>query len=76
MLINLLNVIYFNYHAEKITDNDDEYINYFKKHLILSNRLISEICTFSKTKSDNKIKDMTFEKIKDYEKIPANGTFK
>ena len=75
MLINLLNVICFDYHADKI-ENNDACIKYLKNHLILSNRPISDICTFSKTKSDYKIKEMYFEEVKDYEKIERTKNIK
>lgn len=75
IIINLLNVVCFDYHADNIND-DGVCIEYFKKHLILSNRPISDICTFSKTKSDYKIKDISFVPVKSYEEIKRNERVK
>lgn len=62
LLINLLNVVYFNFKSNNIK-KEQEYINYFKTHMILYNRPISDICTFSKTKSDYKVGNL---KLKEY----------
>lgn len=60
ILINLLNVVNFNYRADNYNTNE-EFVKYCKTHLILSNKPISDICTFSKTKSDYNISKLTFE---------------
>ena len=65
-LINLLNVVCFNFKADNFVTNN-EFMKYFKTHLILFNRPISDICTFSKTKSDYNISKFELEYFKFFE---------
>ena len=65
-LINYLNVVNFNFKAEKY-DKVEEFVKYCKTHLILSNKPISDICTFSKTKSDYNISKLEME---EFSKLP------
>ena len=61
-LINLLNVVNFNYKAENAQlATNEQFVNYCKTHLLLSNKPISDICTFSKTKSDYNISKLLLE---------------
>lgn len=60
IIINLLNVVNFDYRSENLETNE-EFVKYCKNHLILSNKPISDICTFSKTKSDYKIGKLEME---------------
>lgn len=62
-LINLLNVVSFNFKAKNY-ETSNEFVNYCKTHLILSNKPISDICTFSKTKSDFNISKLILEEYK------------
>ena len=62
-LINLLNVVNFNYKADNY-DTNESFMTYCKTHLILSNKPISDICTFSKTKSDYNISKFKLEDFK------------
>ena len=59
-IINLLNVVTFDFRISGLY-KESHYINYYKRHMILSNQPISETCTFSKTKSDYKINKIKFE---------------
>ena len=61
-LINLLNVVNFDYRAENLETNET-FVEYCKTHLIISNKPISDICTFSKTKSDYKISKFDMEEF-------------
>ena len=63
ILINLLNVVLFDYKAETY-DNNDAFVKYCKTHLILANKPISDICTFSRTKSDYNISKLDNEEFK------------
>ena len=65
-LINLLNVVCFNFKADNL-DTNNEFMKYCKTHLILFNRPISDICTFSKTKSDYNISKFELEDFKFFE---------
>lgn len=51
MIINLLNVVYFNFRVDLFSRNED-FVDYCKTHLILNNKPLSDICTFSKTKQN------------------------
>ena len=68
VIINLLNVINFNYKATNL-DSNESFVNYCKKHLILSNKPISDICTFSKTKADYNLSKLIMEEF-----TPFNNT--
>ena len=63
ILINYLNVDIFNYKADNYEKTED-FVKYCKTHLILSNRPISDICTFSRTKSDYNISNLDIEEFK------------
>ena len=65
-LINLLNVVNFDYRAENLETNE-LFVDYCKTHLIISNKPISDICTFSKTKSDYKISKFEMEPYKTFD---------
>lgn len=67
-LINLLNVVNFDYRAENLETNE-KFVDYCKTHLILSNKPISDICTFSKTKSDYKISKFDMEQYKTFDSM-------
>ena len=67
-IINLLNVVYFDYRVESLETNE-KFVDYCKTHLILSNRPISDICTFSKTKSDYKISKFDMEQYKTFDSM-------
>ena len=60
IIINYLNVVNFNYKSE-IYDKSEDFVNYCKTHLILLNKPISDICTFSKTKADFNICKVVLE---------------
>ena len=70
-LINYLNVVNFNFKAEKYEKNE-EFVKYCKTHLILSNKPISDICTFSKTKSDYNIAKLEMEEFNKLTHIDKN----
>ena len=65
-LINLLNVVNFDYRAENL-DTNEKFVNYCKTHLVISNKPISDICTFSKTKSDYKVGKLDMEQFKTFD---------
>ena len=67
-LINLLNVVNFDFRAESLETNE-KFVDYCKTHLILSNKPISDICTFSKTKSDYKISKLEMEEYKTFDSM-------
>ena len=67
-LINLLNVVCFNFKADNYETNE-AFVKYCKTHLILSNKPISDICTFSKTKSDYNISKLELEEYKNVESV-------
>lgn len=70
-LINYLNICTFNYNVniQNIDNENKGFLNYCKTHLILSNKPISDICTFSRTKSDYQIGKLTIE---DYHLFDCN----
>ena len=68
ILINLLNVVSFNFRADNY-DTNEAFVKYCKTHLILSNKPISDICTFSKTKSDYNISKLVLEEYKKLDNI-------
>ncbi len=72
IIINYLNVVNFNYKAENY-DKQEDFTKYCKTHLILANKPISDICTFSKTKSDFNISKLDvelFNNIENKEQTP------
>ena len=62
ILINYLNVVNFNFKSDTY-DTNELFVNYCKNHLILANKPISDICTFSKTKADFNICKLDFEEF-------------
>ena len=62
IIINYLNVVNFNYKSETY-DTNEAFVKYCKTHLILANKPISDICTFSKTKADFNISKLDLEEF-------------
>ena len=75
MLINLLNVVNFNFKADQLTSNE-AFVTYCKTHLLLSNKPISDICTFSKTKSDYNISKFVLEEYSAFGNAGTPNEFK
>ena len=72
ILINYLNVVLFDYKADTYEKSED-FVNYCKTHLILSNKPISDICTFSRTKSDYNIAKLDLEEFKLIDTLPEKS---
>ena len=72
ILINYLNVVLFDYKSDTY-DKSEDFVRYCKTHLILANKPISDICTFSRTKSDYNISKLDIEEFKKIDCIPEKS---